>query len=539
MSNTLADKSIQYGPCRKPWRESLSAVAVSAADGCLLVSPPSSDPLNLTCYKETPGITESIYQVPSFGLTKEVKDAAMQETEKVFKDGCRYNIGFQANQDIDCPPCLRSSLNCIHVNSAGDPFSITMPSLYSGKWIERNVLDYFASLWNAKWPYDSSDPETYWGYILTMGSSEGNIHAMWSARNYFMTQKITEGGIDSSCVPVVFYSQESNHSLRKAADITNMAPFNIIGSQLYPNQNPLGGKWQEGVPCNSGNAGQGSIDIDDLAKLVDFFSAKGHPIMVVFNYGTTFKCACDDVKRAGEVLVTILKKNNMYEWNIPDQDDPSSFIACKAFWFHVDGALSAAYMPFLEMAHKNGLTDVKPGPIFDFRLDFVSSIVTSGHKWIGAPWPCGIYLTKSGLIKQSSDFISYINSADLTVSLSRNTHSSVMLWSFISNNSYDAQIQIILQCFKVLAYALKELKTVETLTGTDLWVTNVEPSIAIVFRRPNDKIAIKYSLPNFYLCIDGSIRHMTHIFIMKHVTTELIDALVIDLMSPGAFNCVK
>ena len=97
-----------------------------------------------------------------------------------------------------------------------------MPSLFSGKWIERiNVLDYFASLWNAKWPYDPSDPETYWGYILTMGSSEGNIHAMWSARNYFMTKKFTEGGIDSSCVPVVFYSQESNHSLRKAADITN------------------------------------------------------------------------------------------------------------------------------------------------------------------------------------------------------------------------------------------------------------------------------------------------------------------------------
>ena len=278
-----------------------------------------------------------------------------------------------------------------------------------------------------------------------------------------------------------------------------MAPFNIIGSQLYPDQNPLGGKWEESVPCNSGNAGQGNIDIDALAKLVDFFSAKGHPIMVVFNYGTTFKCACNDVKRAGEVLVTILKKNNMYEWNIPDQDDPSLFIACKAFWFHVDGALSAAYMPFLEMAHKNGLTDVKPGPIFDFRLDFISSIVTSGHKWIGAPWPCGIYLTKSGLIKQSSNFISYMNSADLAISLSRNAQSSVMLWSFISNNSYDVQIQIVLQCFKVLTYALKKLKTIETLTGTDLWVTNVEPSIAIVFRRPNDKIAIKYSLRNFSL----------------------------------------
>ena len=48
-------------------------------------------------------------------------------------------------------------------------------------------------------------------------------------------------------------------------------------------------------------------------------------------------------------------------------------------------------MLFLEMAAKNGLLDnLEPGPVFDFRLDHVASIVTSGHKWIGAPWPCGI-----------------------------------------------------------------------------------------------------------------------------------------------------
>ena len=67
-------------------------------------------------------------------------------------------------------------------------------------------------------------------------------------------QEAAEGGVDASCIPIVFYSQESNHSLKKAADITNIAPFNIVGSQLYPNQNPLGGKWEEGVPCNSGDA---------------------------------------------------------------------------------------------------------------------------------------------------------------------------------------------------------------------------------------------------------------------------------------------
>ena len=542
MNDIVVDKTIAYGPSRKPWRESLSAVAVSATDGFLLVSPPSSDPLDLTSYNEIPGITEPKYQVSSSGLTKEEQDAAMEETQAFFKNACTNNFGIQVNQDIQCSSCLQSPFNCFHLNSAGDPFTIGIP--FSGKWIERNVLDYYASLWNAKWPYDPSDPETYWGYILSMGSSEGNIHAMWSARNYLTTtglniQEAAEGGVDASCIPVVLYSQESNHSLKKAADITNLSPFNIVGSQLYPNQNPLGGKWEEGVPSNSGDKGPGSIDIDALAKLVNFFSSKGHPIVVIFNYGTTLQGACDDVKRAGEVLITILKKNNMYEWKIPDIDDPTSFITRKKFWFHVDGALSAAYMPLLEMAYKNGLTNIKPGPVFDFRLDFISSIVTSGHKWIGSPWPCGIYITKSGMVKQSAQFISYLNSADLCIPVSRNAHSSIMLWSFISNNSYDAQIQILLQSFKVLSYALKKLKMVETITGTDLWIANEEPSIAIVFRRPNHKIAIKYSFPNFPVCIDGNMRHMTHMFIMKHVTTELVDALFTDLMAPDAFINVQ
>ena len=87
------------------------------------------------------------------------------------------------------------------------------------------------------------------------------------------------------------------------------------------------------------------MDIDALAKLVDFFSAKGHPIVVIFNYSTTFKCACEDVQSAGEGLIPILKKNNMYECKVQDTDNPNSFNMHKRFWFHVDGALSAAISP--------------------------------------------------------------------------------------------------------------------------------------------------------------------------------------------------
>ena len=95
-----------------------------------------------------------------------------------------------------------------------------------------------------------------------------------------------------------------------------------------------------------GAAGSGSMDIDALSKLVHFFSAKGHPIVVIFNYSTTFKCTCDDVQSAGEVLIPILKKNYKYECKVQDPDKPN-LLSCIKY----SGALSAAYMPFLQMAY--------------------------------------------------------------------------------------------------------------------------------------------------------------------------------------------
>ena len=37
-------------------------------------------------------------------------------------------------------------------------------------------------LWNARWPHDEADPESYWGYVTTMGSTEGNLYALWIMR---------------------------------------------------------------------------------------------------------------------------------------------------------------------------------------------------------------------------------------------------------------------------------------------------------------------------------------------------------------------
>ena len=85
----------------------------------------------------------------------------------------------------------------------------------------------------------------------------------------------------------------------------------------------------------------------------------------------------------------------MNEHYIGHLTNPGGSLTQNGFWFHVDGTLGAAYAPFLQMAYVNGCMEQKPPPVFDFQLNFVSSIVTSGHKWISVPWLCGIYISKN------------------------------------------------------------------------------------------------------------------------------------------------
>ena len=528
--------AVPYGPHRKPWRETLPSVAFEAddEDRLLLISPPNFDPLTNPSALEIDGITQELYQVPPCGLSFEERDRALEETMKKLRRGTDNMLGFMGSSNFQCPVQIYSPLGASVANLAGDPFITQLLYHINPKWVERNVLDYFACLWNAKWPHDPTDPDSYWGYALTMGSSEGNLHALWSARNY-LTSSLPN--TDTTVAePVLFFSQYANFSIAKLANVVNLKQFHLVGSELYPGQSPLGGDWVKGVPCTGSDAGPGTIDIDALEELVGFFSARGHPVVVVFNYGTSVKGACDDVKTAGERLVNVLKKNNMYERTVQDPSDPSKSVIHKQFWFHVDGAISAAYMPFLEMAYKNGLTEVEPASVFDFRLDFVSSIVTSGHKYIGTPWPCGVYLTRNKLLPPRERIVLSLGSADATVSLSRNGHSPILLWSFISSNSFDTQVAHIIQCQNLVKYAVSKLKELEKEVGFNLRIMNFPPSLSIMFIKPNTDIVFKYSLMLTSLHIDSKETDFAQIYIMRHVTREKINSFILDLASPNAFQ---
>ena len=553
--SVLESSSSSYGPERRPWRETVSEVAVTEA-GELLVSPPSTDPLQLESYPEVPGITSTLYQLPSSGLAPEQRQRALEETSAMLHKVAAGLLGFQANQKFSYP--VLSELCNVHLDNEGDPFRQQKSATVGNtKWLERNVLDYNASLWHAKWPHDPSDPDSYWGYIAPMGSTEGNMFALRSARDYlsgmFLVSSVNTDGdprpmqsfVQGQCKsdnmnalkPVGFYSADFHYGVVKGFQVCNVPTFHDIGTQFYPHENPLGGAWQRDVPCENGDAGPGSIDVEALAKLVDFFSGKGHPIILVFNYGSTFKGAYDDIKSVEETLLPILKKNGMYEREISHPKNPNLSATRQGFWFHIDGALSCSYMPFIEMGHKQGIIKDAPGPMFDFRLESVSSIVTSTAKWFGSPWPGGIYLTRTGL-----QLLLATNTAqhqhplsEPTLTCSRNAHVSLMLWSHNSSNSFADEIQKVARVLQVADYAEARLRTLQNELREDLWVSRTRLSLAIYFKRPNKDIFSKYSLSGKTLFFNGELRDYCHIYVMPHVEREDIDRFVEELRQPGAF----
>ena len=150
--------NIPYGPERKPWRETLAAVAVTPK-GKLLVSPPSRDPL-LEYAGVASKVTGSFYQVPSVKLKPDQQDQAQQETLNVLGTQVENFVGYQADQLMPNYPELLKPYLGFHSNNVGDPFTAGTFTVNT-KWMECNVLDYYASLWNGKWPYKLEDPETY------------------------------------------------------------------------------------------------------------------------------------------------------------------------------------------------------------------------------------------------------------------------------------------------------------------------------------------------------------------------------------------
>jgi histidine decarboxylase len=504
---------------------------------------------------EATEVKRSLFNLPETGLDREKRHQILARLLEYETRQKNHFLGYQVNQGLHFQEDLKQYLD-FHVNNIGDPF-VQGNFTVNSKFVEQAVLDYYARLWKAQVPHNPENGDSYWGYVLSMGSSEGNIYGLWNARDYLAgkalivdpdtgaapldgssssgkdhliyQQPITLPANQNAYTPIAFFSADTHYSIVKAMRVLAIQTFYEVGTRLYPNDCPLGkGKpWPAEVPSKDGPLGPGSIDLQALTELVKFFAVRGHPILVSFNYGTTFKGAYDDVEKAGELLMPIFKDCGLDQREVKYGKDKQGKDVCDirtGYWFHVDGALGAGYMPFIEKAYEAGKIKER-GPNFDFRLPMVHSLVMSGHKWAGAPWPCGIYMTKVKMQIKPPARAEYIGSPDTTFAGSRNGLSPIILWNFLATHSYEKQIEMALHAEERCEYARKKLEELGQRLKKDLWVQRSPLALTVRFKAAHPDIIKKYSLSGETL----AGRHYSHIFIMPGVDEKRIDALINDL----------
>ncbi len=589
-----------FGPSGESWSNQVPDVAKSnnleKYPSGYIIEQPSGDSREI--YKKRSSnypiqqdvLDEKHAQLPPKGQGKHHAKSLLKMEDYYTRQRNEF-VGYQCAEKLEVSKNVSPFLN-MSLNNIGDPFVDGYYTI-NAKQAERGVLDFFASIWHAKWPslpkpkreesisdieYHESPEyikykESYWGYVLSMGSTEGNLYSVLSARDYLSGFSLVADDDNeiSLClpdlmgeksvnkyIPVAFYSESAHYSLAKAMHAMQVKTFSQIANEKIHEQEikknteegyektenwacPLGGDWPAVVPIDE----YGRVKIDDLVKLVKFFAEKGYAPFICFNYGTTFKGAYDDIPKACKKLKPIFEANNLVNREVQylDMDGNPKIDYRRGYWVHVDGALGGSLMPFVEMAVENkDLEKTDLAPCFDFRNEEVMSLVTSGHKWPGAPSPTGIYMTKNKYLITPVATPDYLGSADTTFAGSRSGLSAMILWNLIAKQGIPGMVERAIKTMELCAYTTEKFNELQKKLGDfNIWLKRApNGGTSFIFRKPKDDIMFRYSLP---IEIEktkekGRTRKQTyvHLFIFWDRNKKMIDNLIRDLGSEESFD---
>jgi histidine decarboxylase len=252
--------------------------------------------------------------------------------------------------------------------------------------------------------------------------------------------------------PIFYTSKDSHYSIFKIANILCLDTV-IIDSQET-----------------------GEMDYKTFEK--HLMSNIHRPALINANIGTTMKSAIDDTRE----IYRILKKHNKHN----------------DYYIHADGALMGFVLPFLEH-------DL-------FFKKHIHSISISGHKFLGIPFPCGIFLMEKHLKDSISTPVEYIGSLDCTISGSRNGHSPLFFYHIIQSKGmagFQADIQ---RCIELAEYLTETLP--------NAWRN--QNSLTVIFPKPSEHLIAKWHL--------ATHEDISHAIVMPHVTKEIIDDFIADML---------
>ena len=295
-----------------------------------------------------------------------------------------------------------------------------------------------------------------WGYV-TSGGTEGNICGV----HYGLT-KYPQG--------IIYCSNQSHYSIKKASKLCRASIVEV------------------------GSDDKGEIDYNKLYAYLDHTSIGAGeldcpdlPAIIVVNYGTMMTGAIDSVEKILDVV-----HHSKH---------------CGEVYIHVDAALFGLMLPFVPEA-----------PQINFNKYPIDSISVSGHKFLGVPFPCGMFLSHS---HQNMGDVEYIDSRDSTITGSRNGLAALSMAYKIDKDSerYPDKVQ---RCI-VLAEALTARLYDARIAAWRNPYSNV-----VVFPKPVDYLCEKWQLAT-----SGSIAHA---IIMPHVNEDTIDEFTRDMAQQREYS---
>jgi histidine decarboxylase len=257
----------------------------------------------------------------------------------------------------------------------------------------------------------------------------------------------------------------------------------LLGRQLYPNAILYGSKdchYSVGKAARMFRIefievdSQSNGEIDYLSLRKELLQNQNRPAIININIGTTVTGAVDSVSQVVDILAELKIKD---------------------FHLHLDGALGGMLVPFIQGAD-----------ILNFSKYPIGSVAVSGHKFIGAPIPCGIVLARKHLV-ESFD-VEYLGSIDTTITGSRNGLTPVVLWEAIQQRQ-NLFAQEVAQCLLNARYLYNEI-----IAAGKFALLN-PLSTTVVFQRPTELIAKRWQLACY--------EKIAHIVVMQNHTRSILE----------------
>lgn len=305
---------------------------------------------------------------------------------------------------------------------------------------------------------------------------EQEVIAFWSKALHldpaagwgYITNGSTEGimygiaqGRDRYEDAALIFSEQSHYCLHKIAHLLRM-PYRVISS--HPD---------------------GTLNLEALGSTLAGLG--GRPFILNLTVGTTFQGAIEPPQQ----VLELLERQH-----------------CRDFHLHVDAALYGPMHCWI------------PGtPLFDFRLP-IHTLSFSGHKFLGAPIPCGLVLSHRDPIQPFAGSAEYVGSLDTTLSGSRDGFCALVLWLVIQQLGPEGLAELAAESLQMAA----ELES--RLRAAGIAATRHPHSCIVVFPRPDQAMARRWHLATY--------GDLAHIVTVPGVTQDMMGTFITELLEAGA-----